>query len=168
MFISTQIKFMQMFEYEGLYNTKIFGQTFHVRRWKYLQQYASCSKSQGTLCTESVFTTESHVFQANISPLSFYENSISSCRVSQNPQHTISSVFRRLANSESIQKMLLQDQGKCLNLLISLGFVINKDKSSLESKQSITYLCAVFFFHKKKVVPPQDRLTKLLSLTKKY
>ena len=28
-----------------LYNTKMFGKTFHIRRWKYLQQYAPCSKS---------------------------------------------------------------------------------------------------------------------------
>ena len=26
--------YMQMFEYESLYNTKMFGKTFHIRRWK--------------------------------------------------------------------------------------------------------------------------------------
>ena len=47
---------------------------------------------------------ESRVFQANIYPSGLHENSISSCRVSQNPQPMINSVLRRLANSESIQK----------------------------------------------------------------
>ena len=31
-FLSTD--YMQMFEYESLYNTKMFGKTFHMRRWK--------------------------------------------------------------------------------------------------------------------------------------
>ena len=44
---SAEINYMQMFDYESLhvYNAKMFGKTFHIRRWKHLQQYAPCSKS---------------------------------------------------------------------------------------------------------------------------
>ena len=35
---------MQIFEYASLYISKLFGKTFHTRRWKYFQQYAPCSK----------------------------------------------------------------------------------------------------------------------------
>ena len=41
------ITFKQMFEYERLYNIKVIDKTFHIRRWKYLQQDALCSKSEG-------------------------------------------------------------------------------------------------------------------------
>ena len=38
---------MQMFEYESLYNTKMFCKTFHLRRWEYLQQVHHTPKVKG-------------------------------------------------------------------------------------------------------------------------
>ena len=73
MFI-TQIKFMQMFEYEDLYNTKIFGKTSHIRRWKYLQQYAPCSKVKMTPPKKNIYTVFSFLFN----PVKFQEGNYSS------------------------------------------------------------------------------------------
>ena len=61
---------------------------------------------------------------------------------------------------------LLQDREKCLNLLVSLGFIINKEKSCLDPKQKIVYLGALFLFKQKIVLPSQDRLIKLIQTTK--
>ena len=106
----------------------------------------------------------SRVFRANIFPSSFHENSISSCRESQNPQHTISSVFRRLANSKPIKKIV----SRSIEMSTSSDFSrIWNQQSSLEPKQSIAYFGAVFLFHTKKIVVlSQDRSTKLLYTTK--
>ncbi|CAC5402811.1 unnamed protein product [Mytilus coruscus] len=46
------------------------------------------------------------------------------------------------------QQQLVQDRLKCLNLLVSLGFMINTDKSSLVPSQVITYLGGVFHLDK--------------------
>ena len=90
--------------------------------------------------------SETNVFRANICPTSFHENGISSFKVSQNPQHTNGSVLRRLASSESIQKNIVTIS---IEMPKSSDFpiVLNKENSSLEPKQSITYLGAEFLFH---------------------
>lgn len=45
-------------------------------------------------------------------------------------------------NQEKIQ--LLKDRDKYLNLLVSIGCIINKEKSTLIQSQSVTYLVGVF------------------------
>lgn len=61
---------------------------------------------------------------------------------------------------------LIQDREICLNLLVSLGFIINKKKSCLDPCQSIVYLGALFLFKQKIVLPSQDRLINLVHTTK--
>ena len=65
-----------------------------------------------------------------------------------------------------IRRQLLQDREKCLNLLISLGFIINKEKSELIPKQQITYIGGLFLFDQEIVTPTPDRIRKLESAVK--
>ena len=65
-----------------------------------------------------------------------------------------------------IRRQLLQDREKCLNRLISLGFIINKEKSELIPKQQITYIGGLFLFDQEIVTPTPDRIKKLESAVK--
>lgn len=62
----------------------------------------------------------------------------------------------------------IQDREICLNLLVSLGFIINKMKSCLDPCQSNVYLGALFLFKQKYrvVLPSQDRMVNLVHTTK--
>ena len=62
-----------------------------------------------------------------------------------------------------IRIYLLQDRAKCLNLLTSLGFIVNIEKSSLEPSQTITYIGGLFHLDKGLVFPTPERVQKLLS-----
>ena len=62
-----------------------------------------------------------------------------------------------------IRKYLLQDRAKCLNLLTSLGFIVNIEKSSLEPSQTITYIGGLFHLDQGLVFPTPERVQKLLS-----
>ncbi|VDI09965.1 Hypothetical predicted protein [Mytilus galloprovincialis] len=67
-----------------------------------------------------------------------------------------------IINQDKIQ--LLKDREKCLNLIVSLGFIINREKSSLIPSQSVTYLGGVFHLQKGIVVPTLERIQKLQML----
>ena len=64
-------------------------------------------------------------------------------------------------------KLLFQDREKCLNLLTSLGFIINKEKSNLFPKQKITYIGGSFHFDCAVVTPTLARIKKLVLAVKK-
>ena len=66
-----------------------------------------------------------------------------------------------------IKHLLFQDREKCLNLLTSLGFIINKEKSNLFPKQKITYIGGSFHFDRAVVTPTPDRIKKLVLAVKK-
>ena len=66
-----------MFEYENLYNTKMLGKTCHIRRWKYLQQYAPCSKSEGGTPNPHPYPSNT-VFYIPFYPVKFQESKYSS------------------------------------------------------------------------------------------
>ena len=57
------------------------------------------------------------------------------------------------------KQMLLQDRGKLINLLLDLGFIINKKKSHLEPTQKITYIGG-YFNLQKGLVPTAECLQK--------
>ena len=57
----------------------------------------------------------------------------------QNSKHQISNISWWLVNGIQSKIRLIQDQQKCINLLVSLGFIINKEKSSLVPCQNVTY-----------------------------
>ena len=59
------------------------------------------------------------------------------------------------------QKNLLTDREKSLNLLKSLGFIINLQKSQLKPTQSITYIGAKFSLKEGIVCPTIERVTNL-------
>jgi hypothetical protein len=62
---------------------------------------------------------------------------------------------------------LILDREKCLNLLVSLGFIINNQKSSLVPSQKITYLGGIFHLDLGIVTPTIERIEKLnLALEK--
>ncbi|CAC5396319.1 unnamed protein product [Mytilus coruscus] len=61
------------------------------------------------------------------------------------------------------KQMLISDREKTLNLLTNLGFVVNLEKSSLISTQSITYIGAVFSLKEVIVRPTSESVSKLLS-----
>jgi hypothetical protein len=46
------------------------------------------------------------------------------------------------------KRQLLSDRGNCLNLLKSLGFLVNKEKSTLIPTQTLVYLGGLFHLHK--------------------
>ena len=60
-----------------------------------------------------------------------------------------------------LKNQLFQDREKCLNLLTSLGFMINSQKSNLIPTQNLTYLGGVFYFNKGIVCPTAERIAKL-------
>ena len=62
-----------------------------------------------------------------------------------------------------IRIYLLQDRAKCLNLLTSLGFIVNIEKSSLEPSRTITYIGGLFHLDQGLVFPTPERVQKLLS-----
>ena len=62
------------------------------------------------------------------------------------------------------KNQLLQDRQKCLNLIVSLGFIINKEKSNLIPSQEITYLGGVFHLDKGLVFPTRERTQNLHML----
>ena len=49
----------------------------------------------------------------------------------------------------------------CLNLLISLGFIVNLEKSNLQPQQEIVYIGALFNFIQGRIFPTQDRMLKI-------
>ena len=59
------------------------------------------------------------------------------------------------------KKQLIQDREKCLNLIVSLGFIVNKEKSSLIPDQVVTYLGGVFHLDKGLIFPTKERIEKL-------
>jgi len=59
---------------------------------------------------------------------------------------------------------LLQDRQVCLSLFVSLGFLINTDKSSLVPSQVIYYLGRTFHLDKGLVCPTVERVEKLQML----
>ena len=65
---------MQKFEYASLYNTKTFGKTFYIRKWKYLQQNAPCSKVKGDIPTPKIHYSTSFLFNS----VKFQESNYSS------------------------------------------------------------------------------------------
>ena len=60
-----------------------------------------------------------------------------------------------------LKRLLLQDREKCLNLLVALGFIINKEKSELIPKQEIVYIGGAFHLKLGIVTPTPERLRKL-------
>jgi hypothetical protein len=59
------------------------------------------------------------------------------------------------------KRLLLSDRRNCLNLLKSLGFLVNKEKSTLIPTQTLVYLGALFHLDKGLIYPIQDRIVKL-------
>ena len=59
------------------------------------------------------------------------------------------------------KRLLVQDREKCLNLLVALGFIINKEKSELIPKQEIVYIGGAFHLKLGIVTPTPERLRKL-------
>jgi hypothetical protein len=59
------------------------------------------------------------------------------------------------------KRQLLSDRGNCLNLMKSLGFLVNKEKSTLIPTQTLVYLGALFHLDKGLIYPIQDRIVKL-------
>ncbi|CAC5377945.1 unnamed protein product [Mytilus coruscus] len=62
------------------------------------------------------------------------------------------------------QNQLILDREKCLNLIVSLGFIVNKEKSNLIPSQSVTYLGGVFHLEKGLIFPTLERIEKLQML----
>ncbi|VDI03229.1 Hypothetical predicted protein [Mytilus galloprovincialis] len=56
---------------------------------------------------------------------------------------------------------LCLDRAECLNLLVSLGFIVNKEKSKLVPSQKLIYLGALFDLEKGLIFPTQERIDKL-------
>ncbi|CAC5356039.1 unnamed protein product [Mytilus coruscus] len=56
---------------------------------------------------------------------------------------------------------LCLDRAECLNLLVSLGFIVNKEKSKLVPSQKLIYLGAFFDLEKGLIFPTQERIDKL-------
>ena len=56
---------------------------------------------------------------------------------------------------------LQKDRKKCINLLLSLGFIINVEKSNLESSQAIVYIGTIFLLNVGLVKPTEERIQKL-------
>ena len=70
-----------------------------------------------------------------------------------------------IVNPDKIQ--LLSDRKKIINLLVSLGFIINLTKSTLVPTQHIVYLGAVFRLDLGIILPTQERVLKFFSAVKK-
>jgi ribonuclease HI len=60
-----------------------------------------------------------------------------------------------------VKQKLIQDRDKCLNLLISLGFIVNNEKSSLAPQQSIVYIGALFNLKLGLISPTWERIKKI-------
>ncbi|MCG7876485.1 MAG: reverse transcriptase domain-containing protein [Candidatus Thiodiazotropha endolucinida] len=65
-----------------------------------------------------------------------------------------------------IRRLLLQDRERCLNLLTSLGFIVNREKSDLVPKQEIVYIGGTFHFALRIVTPTPERIKKLVFAVK--
>ena len=56
---------------------------------------------------------------------------------------------------------LLQDRKLCLNLLVSLGFMINLKKSNLYPSQNLIYLGALLSLRRGLILPTEERFAKI-------
>ena len=65
---------MQKFEYENLYNTKTFGKTFYIRKWKYCNNMHHVPKVKGDTPTPKIKYSTSFIFN----PVKFQESNNSS------------------------------------------------------------------------------------------
>ena len=63
------------------------------------------------------------------------------------------------------KRQLLSDRENCLNLLKSLGFLVNKEKSTLIPTQTLIYLGGLFHLDKGLIYPTQERIVELNLLT---
>jgi hypothetical protein len=59
------------------------------------------------------------------------------------------------------KRQLLSDRENCLNLLKSLDFLVNKEKSTLIPTQTLIYLGGLFHLDKGLIYPTQERIVKL-------
>jgi hypothetical protein len=59
------------------------------------------------------------------------------------------------------KRQLLSDCENCLNLLKSLGFLVNKEKSTLIPTQYLVYLGGLFHLDKGLIYPTQERIAKI-------
>ena len=59
------------------------------------------------------------------------------------------------------KEKLKQDRETCINLLVSLGFIINVEKSALTPSQTIVYLGTLFLLKEGLVKPTEERAIKL-------
>ena len=60
-----------------------------------------------------------------------------------------------------LKRLLLQDKGKVLSLLVRQGLMINLEKSALIPCQKVTYIGAVFLLDKGLVCPTLERIQKI-------
>ncbi|XP_045202243.2 uncharacterized protein LOC123555716 [Mercenaria mercenaria] len=66
-----------------------------------------------------------------------------------------------------LKQLLLREREITLNLLLNLGFIINKNKSSLVPVQVMTYLGSVFHLDKGLVCPTEERYIALVGAIQK-
>ncbi|VDI06397.1 Hypothetical predicted protein [Mytilus galloprovincialis] len=83
-------------------------------------------------CSEPVLSVESSLFRTNFCSESLYKNGFRSSGFSENSKCETSSLSRRLVSSQSKQGINYIKIGKkCLDLLNSLGFLINREKNQV-------------------------------------
>jgi len=64
-------------------------------------------------------------------------------------------------NLNQIKQSLIQDKTQCLYLLVSLGFMINLEKSNLNLNKKLVYLGALFNFKLALVFHTEERFMKI-------
>ncbi|KAK3093866.1 hypothetical protein FSP39_021232 [Pinctada imbricata] len=67
--------------------------------------------------------------------------------------------------NQSKQNLIL-DRNRCIDLLVSLGFIINLEKSALSPSQTVVYLGTLFQLKQGLVMPTNERITKLYNAVK--
>ena len=100
------------------------------------------------------------LLRSNFGPSRVYENYSSRSSSFTSPKYQTGLISGRLVDPEPDKHLLFQDREECLNLLTSLGFIINKEKSNLFPKQKITYIGRSFHFDRAVVTPTPDRIKK--------
>ena len=74
----------------------------------------------------------------------FFRGNFSNCSTLRAPNFRIASYLDNWLALNLLKRLLFQDREKCPNLLVALGFKLNKEKSELIPKQDFVYIEVAF------------------------
>ena len=132
-----------------------------VRRIFPSEDFQASSKISQIQFSGQSLPISSAKFWSNGSAQNLYEIDVSSSSLLEKTKHTSCNIPGRLANFKSDKENVMARSIYCPSSPFRLGFIINKQKSSLVPSQNLTYIGGHFLSEKGLVFPTPERAQRL-------